>query len=315
MTPSRKLYLAAALVAAGYGVAALLGAPNLPYLPRSLPSDGAKLDQQVATEANHALSGHFAAGSARLLPDVAAADSTNTSGDFAASSATPHRHVASPIDGDSMSSSKTAAVADDTAWSAHSAGFAPRAKLRNEAPRPLAIEPRLPATVKSLQPIPIPPADLVMPAQYAVSGATSSFEAPATYEAAAGTPGGAAALAPLLCPPSADADTTRTHIVDDGDSLAKLAGRYLDDPHRGGEIYELNRHLLASPELLPIGVELAIPARTGPTAVGGESPRGLAPRTVAIHAAAHGGLVPVRPVPSAAGMMPRAQLARPLPAE
>jgi hypothetical protein len=51
----------------------------------------------------------------------------------------------------------------------------------------------------------------------------------------------------------------RTHVVVDGDSLQKLAERYLDDPTRDGEIYRLNRDVLSSPELLPIGVELQIP--------------------------------------------------------
>jgi nucleoid-associated protein YgaU len=51
----------------------------------------------------------------------------------------------------------------------------------------------------------------------------------------------------------------RTHIVVDGDSLEKLAERYLDDPTLDDEIYRLNRDVLASPELLPIGVELQIP--------------------------------------------------------
>ena len=53
----------------------------------------------------------------------------------------------------------------------------------------------------------------------------------------------------------------RTHIVIDGDSLQRLADRYLDDPARSDEIYQLNRDLLASPDLLPIGVELRIPDR------------------------------------------------------
>ena len=59
----------------------------------------------------------------------------------------------------------------------------------------------------------------------------------------------------------------RTHVIVDGDSLAKLAGRYLDDPHRSGEIYELNRGVLTDPELLPIGTELVI----RPDAVGRHS--------------------------------------------
>jgi hypothetical protein len=95
--------------------------------------------------------------------------------------------------------------------------------------------------------------------------------------------------------------------------LAKLAGRYLDDPQRANEIFELNRHLLADPELLPIGAQLAIPARSMTSALG-ETPQSLLPGATSIHAAARGGLIPVRPIPSTSAVMPRAQLARPLPA-
>lgn len=59
-----------------------------------------------------------------------------------------------------------------------------------------------------------------------------------------------------------DSRSMRTHIVVDGDSLAKLADRYFDDPEQAETIYELNRDVLASPELLPIGVELRIPDPT-----------------------------------------------------
>lgn len=51
------------------------------------------------------------------------------------------------------------------------------------------------------------------------------------------------------------------HRVKDGDTLPQLAARYLGDPHRFMEIFEANRHVLASPDLLPIGVELIIPRR------------------------------------------------------
>jgi nucleoid-associated protein YgaU len=51
------------------------------------------------------------------------------------------------------------------------------------------------------------------------------------------------------------------HKVADGDTLTGLAERYLGNGNRFIEIYELNRDALASPDLLPIGVELKIPAR------------------------------------------------------
>ena len=53
----------------------------------------------------------------------------------------------------------------------------------------------------------------------------------------------------------------RVHRIADGDDLASLAERYLGDAGRAGEIYDANRHVLVDPEVLPIGIELAIPAR------------------------------------------------------
>ncbi|MEM9351662.1 MAG: LysM peptidoglycan-binding domain-containing protein [Planctomycetota bacterium] len=51
----------------------------------------------------------------------------------------------------------------------------------------------------------------------------------------------------------------RSHIVHNGDTLEKLAERYLADPLRAIEIFDLNRDQLANPHLLPIGAELRIP--------------------------------------------------------
>ncbi len=51
----------------------------------------------------------------------------------------------------------------------------------------------------------------------------------------------------------------RWHVVSDGDSLPRLAQRYLNDPNRSAEIFEENRNVLQSPEILPIGVQLRIP--------------------------------------------------------
>jgi len=51
----------------------------------------------------------------------------------------------------------------------------------------------------------------------------------------------------------------RTHKIVDGDTLGGLAERYLGNADRFLEIYEANRDLLPSPEVLPIGVELRIP--------------------------------------------------------
>lgn len=74
----------------------------------------------------------------------------------------------------------------------------------------------------------------------------------------------------------------RTHRVTDGDSLQALAERYLGSADRYLEIYEANRDVLTSPQLLPIGAELRIPPRD-------------APPSVASHLLPQAPLVPVRP--------------------
>ncbi len=51
------------------------------------------------------------------------------------------------------------------------------------------------------------------------------------------------------------------HVVRNGDTLEGLAERYLGDPGRGLEIFDLNRDQLSNPYLLPIGVELRIPSQ------------------------------------------------------
>jgi hypothetical protein len=49
------------------------------------------------------------------------------------------------------------------------------------------------------------------------------------------------------------------HTIVDGDSLEGLAEQYLGTDQRWTEIYEANRQLLRSPDVLPIGVRLRIP--------------------------------------------------------
>jgi hypothetical protein len=122
-------------------------------------------------------------------------------------------------------------------------------------------------------------------------------------------------LTPLPLQSQHEVEEPRTHIVVDGDSLAKLAGRYLDDPRRSGEILELNRGLLSNPDLLPIGVELVLPPRSADAITVTGSPQSYLPRSVAIHSSHGSGLVPVRPIPSASTLTPRARLVYPRAAE
>lgn len=55
-------------------------------------------------------------------------------------------------------------------------------------------------------------------------------------------------------------EAPQTHKIVDGDSLKSLAERYLGSPDRYLEIFQANRHVLSSPQVLPIGAELKIPS-------------------------------------------------------
>jgi nucleoid-associated protein YgaU len=55
------------------------------------------------------------------------------------------------------------------------------------------------------------------------------------------------------------AESTATHKIGDGDTLSGLAARYLGRADRYLEIYNANRDVLRSPDLLPIGKVLKIP--------------------------------------------------------
>jgi hypothetical protein len=83
------------------------------------------------------------------------------------------------------------------------------------------------------------------------------------------------------------------HTVIDGDRLDVLAARYLGDADLAMDLFEANRDVLVDPNVLPIGVELAIPPErpmhgpnpadsAPPATAAGEPPRRLVPvRTAA----------------------------------
>ncbi len=56
------------------------------------------------------------------------------------------------------------------------------------------------------------------------------------------------------------------YVVHNGDTLEKLAKRYLGDASRALEIFDMNRDQLTNPHLLPIGAELRVPVETNPQA-------------------------------------------------
>ena len=65
----------------------------------------------------------------------------------------------------------------------------------------------------------------------------------------------------------------RRHQIVDGDSLHKLAEQYLGSADRYLEIYDANREVLPSPEVLPIGAALKIPPRRPSAPPPGVTPR------------------------------------------
>jgi nucleoid-associated protein YgaU len=67
--------------------------------------------------------------------------------------------------------------------------------------------------------------------------------------------------APEATPSSYQSSGELRHTVEDGDNLTKIALRYLGRADAYHQIYELNRDVLSTPDLLPIGAVLRIPAR------------------------------------------------------
>jgi nucleoid-associated protein YgaU len=335
VTAAKKLFLAAAIVAAGYGVAFVLGRPDPSSVSQQVTGPGERHKSPPSTAAVPAvIDSWFPAslppGSARLVPDPEAQAASHF---HPGENGTKAGEALSNADCVSHSAATTAPRIEsihvpNLFTRATEAQPLPRATLLNEAPRPIANEsPCTPA----LQRFPSPwsaneqyrridapairqgaPHD-VMPAQFTrttelLNSQTNAF-ADASDQTTLGTIG-PAPLAPLPFSSIPEVNAPRSHIVVDGDSLAKLAGRYLDDPHRGAEIYEFNRHLLTNPELLPIGVELAIPPRSAVTSAATMSQSSMQ-RMVASHASTAGGLVPIRPIPHANSMPPRAFLTAP----
>jgi nucleoid-associated protein YgaU len=127
----------------------------------------------------------------------------------------------------------------------------PTADLRDwQAPQLPRFSGRLPAHGEEQ------PATVVLPAR--VAGPPPSL--PPTYPGADQANWGAAmTLGPALA--AAPPPKLLRHKIIDGDTLPSLAQKYLGAKDRYLEIFELNRDILKSPDLLPIGKQLKIPAR------------------------------------------------------
>lgn len=332
MTIAPKLMLAAAIVSAGYGSAWLVDSfrPDGTPARSGGPSEPRPIAAVLPPEPVFMAGDSLPPGGARLVPDPA----SQANSYFADNDATP-KNSAQPFEPLRQLSDDVVPIADEYVAppeliAAVKLEPTPRARLRDEAPRAMVAEPNAPPTIRRLPLSNNDGSQLgAAPAgsdndrdRFQPAGFSSDGQGPfATYSANGGTPGATSSVAPSpdVTPPpwpnTTDADEPRKHIVIDGDSLARLAGRYLDDPRRAAEIYEMNRAVLRNPELLPIGVELVIPPRAPAAGQWSNGPQSFQPPVVAIHAPAVGGLVPVRPIPRHTTLVPRAQLAAPRPAE
>jgi nucleoid-associated protein YgaU len=315
----QKIFLASALVVVGFGVAKFLGQPVLPAQADRWQSPQARSESEAVQKADSVFGGTNAAARVRLLPDRAmlnvAIAPPNAAGELSQRPALGIAVVPAPTVGQAANSIPIA----------ESDG--PRAKLRNEAPRPIGIDPKSPATIRRA---PAVEGDN----NYATAAANSqttavNWPAPqllnagnrqpelssagqwraerlppraiaASYNEAA--PAEAGQIAPPPWPAPEEGAELRTHIVIDGDSLEKLAGRYLGDPQRSHEIYELNREVLSAPDLLPIGAELKVPKRLA-SATWADS--GYQPNSASSSLQSNPASLP-------GGIIPRAQLAAPV---
>ena len=341
MSRVRKLFIATALIATGLAVAILLGRP----LKVQQTSSAAAVQNQSPQSAN-AFSPLVpstkpnAQAAIRLTPDAEAAKVAAIP-DAPALLSPVSTFATAPSNGPDFQFTQPPAPVVSQSPQRIETGW-PIAKLRNEAPRAIGNESRSPATIRRAPPTdtqitsaPIggaaPPNDpyRVSPNWPAASPSLTPLSpstvpativaTPATTTAFAMPANSAREFREQTPSPQAseEADEARTHIVADGDSLEKLASLYLNDPQRGKEIYELNRGLLSDPNLLPIGAELKIPERAGPTAWSRQSRLPGYQGDTAVREAATGDLVPIRSMPSAVGSPPppHAQLTRPIEAD
>jgi nucleoid-associated protein YgaU len=314
VSPARKLFIAAALVVTGLGVAHFLGKPN--SLTHALGEYASAIPDhpRVVRNTGETTPGPFVPGNVRLLPQPIDGESTNTT------TAPPQPalvSVASPTFPHATPSLLNNPL-DQAIASPNVASTQPRAKLRDEAPRPIGGEPRPPAVVRRMPPIGTtsenPAANSTADSSGAMQAGFSNDQqaTPAiqtSFDSSSSLSDGSATVSPPPWPALDDDTGPRKHVIVDGDSLAKLAERYLQDARRGHEIFELNRELLASPDLLPIGAELLLPDRSSNLAFDRRDESGVPARN------ASSGLTPVRPIPLSTGVSPRAQLAAPCPVE
>jgi hypothetical protein len=325
----QKIFLASAFVVVGFGVAKFLGQPVLPsqlLSPRSAPPALPVIVQSAPANIGVSQS----VGRVRLLPDSPTMHTGAPATNSEAATPQPPR----------LGSTLSPVLATNEKVEPRTFDFAPissarigesdspRARLRNEAPRPVGVDPQSPAAIRRLpsenvevtDPYKVADTKTAAPSWSAPPLLNTSYSEnapppPTAFPASYAAPVNTVAqnqVAPPPWPAREETAEPRTHIVVDGDSLERLASRYLSDPQRSREIYELNRQVLSAPDLLPIGAELKIPDRVASASWdrGGFQPNSANARPSG--EAGRDNITSIRPVSAPQGIIPRAQLAPPV---
>ncbi len=108
-----------------------------------------------------------------------------------------------------------------------------------------------------------------MPAEYGRLGQTRPDD---TARAELRTPA-------AMTPKKREAKRRSEHRVRDGDTLESIARRYYDDERRADDIFDVNRNLLPSRNLLPLNVMIKLPALESLKPISERKSSGAAPPT------------------------------------
>jgi LysM repeat protein len=322
----QKIFLASALVVVGFGVAKFLGQPVLPSQVLSARNSSPAVPPFVQA-APADISAPQVGGRVRLLPDStmsrACAPALNT--DTATFQAPRLGNALVPVlaTNDKVEVSTAPRTFDFLPISS-----APIARFRNEAPRSVGIDPQSPVAIRRM---PSDNIDVVDPyrvsetkaappswsappllnTEYNDSGLSPQTAQTASYAAPVNTMSENQA-APPPWTVADEANESTTHVVVDGDSLERIANRYLSDPKRSREIYELNREVLSAPDLLPIGAELKIPQRVASANWNRSGFQPNSSNAMPSRDVGRENITRAQPANAPEGIIPRAQLAPPV---
>jgi hypothetical protein len=330
VSASRKLFVAVLLLIGGYGTATLFGRlTDSGFAGASAVSSSATPAEGSATASQVGDSTLAASAAGRLVPESPLAANSRNANQPTWLTATPDLGSSQRLASQPASAPPPPSI--DTNWSANrlesievapplaSAAESGAASLAAQSAAPKARITNVVVSSTPANPAAASPWDR-WPRWDANSGAAERGPVAATFQdvsAATAKPMQAtfddAELVSKNSPPrdlgpTVDAPSGRTHVVVDGDSLVRLAERYLDDPALAGEIYRLNRDVLQSPELLPIGVELKIPD----TRMADTASLPFASNSSASTRHAPSGMVPVDWAPRSFDGPPRAELLHPI---